>query len=91
MLVFICGFYTCYLLKCAENKHTKHRYAKQDEKMLLNRLTAYKSNHLLFMHDCRGDFDNNLSERDLRKESSHKMYCAIGSKIRYEMFEYILE
>lgn len=78
----------------AENKHTKHRYAKQDEKTLLNRLTAYKSNHLLFMHDFRVDFDNNLSERDLRKvknrekmaggfrkDSGHKMYCAIMTMI----------
>ena len=35
--------------------------------MLLNRLTAYKSNHLLFMHDFRVDFDNNLSEREFKK------------------------
>ena len=67
MLIYICGFCTCYPLKRAENKHTKHRYAKQDEKMLLNRLTAYKSNHLLFIHDFRVDFDNNLSEREFKK------------------------
>ena len=50
-----------------ENKRTEHKYAKKDEKTLLNRLTKYSENHLLFLHDFEVSFDNNMSERDLRK------------------------
>lgn len=73
-----------------ENKKTKHRYAKKDEKALLNRMEKYKQNHLLFLHDFRVPFDDNMSERDLRKAknrqkmaggfrkaSGHEMYCNI--------------
>lgn len=73
-----------------ENKKTSHEYAKSDEKTLLNRLENYKSNHLLFMYDFSVPFDNNMSERDLRKvknrqkmsggfrkESGNEMYCSI--------------
>ena len=73
-----------------ENKKTKHRYAKDEEKKLLNRIEKYKRNHLLFMHDFRVPFDDNMSERDLRKAknrqkmaggfrkaSGHEMYCRI--------------
>ena len=73
-----------------ENKNTSHEYAKSDEKTLLNRLEKYKSNHLLFMYDFSVPFDNNMSERDLRKvknrqkmsggfrkESGNEMYCSI--------------
>ena len=74
----------------AENKKTKHRYARDEEKKLLNRMEKYKQNHLLFMHDFRVPFDDNMSERDLRKaknrqkmaggfrkSSGHEMYCRI--------------
>ena len=74
----------------AENKITAHKYAKQDEKTLLNRMEKYSHNHLLFLHDFSVPFDDNISERDLRKaknrqkmaggfrkESGHKMYCSI--------------
>lgn len=73
-----------------ENKTTAHRYAKEDEKTLLNRLEKYGRNHLLFLHDFRVPFDDNISERDLRKaknrqkmaggfrkDSGHEMYCNI--------------
>lgn len=49
-----------------ENKKTKGRYLKQEEKSLLNRLKKYKENHLMFLYDFSVPFDNNLSERDLR-------------------------
>lgn len=73
-----------------ENEKTLHKYAKSDERTLLNRLEKYSRNHLLFLHDFEVSFDNNMSERDLRKvknrqkmaggfrrNSGHEMYCAI--------------
>lgn len=73
-----------------ENRTTAHKYAKKDEKTLLNRLEKYSHNHLLFLHDFSVPFDDNISERDLRKaknrqkmaggfrkESGHEMYCSI--------------
>lgn len=73
-----------------ENKKTSYKYAKSDETALLNRLEKYSRNHLLFLHDFTVPFENNISERDLRKaknrqkmsggfrkESGHEMYCAI--------------
>ena len=73
-----------------ENKKTKHKYARDDEKKLLNRMEKYMENHLLFLHDFEVPFDDNMSERDLRKaknrqkiaggfrkESGHEMYCNI--------------
>lgn len=77
-----------------ENKKTASQYAGEEELALLNRLVKYKANHLLFIHDSRVPFDNNMSERDLRKcknrqkmaggfrtQEGHKMYCRILSVI----------
>lgn len=77
-----------------ENKTTEHKYAKKDETTLLNRLVKYKCNHLLFLHNFKVLFDDNISERDLRKvknrqkmaggfrkDSGHEMYCKILTMI----------
>ena len=77
-----------------ENQKTSSKYAKEEEATLLRRLESYKENHLLFIHDSRVKFDNNMSERDLRKcknrqkisggfrkTSGQKMYCKILSVI----------
>lgn len=77
-----------------QNKTTKGRFAKKEEKALLNRLKKYKSNHLLFLHDFRIHFSNNMSEKDLRicknrqkmaggfrTAAGRKMYCEIMSFI----------
>ena len=59
------------LLCFARHERKQHparfRWATQEETSLLNRLKKYKQNHLLFLHDFRVPFDNNISERDLRK------------------------
>lgn len=73
-----------------ENKKTEYKYAKKDELALINRMEKYSHNHLLFLHDFEVPFENNISERDLRKvknrqkmaggfrkDSGHEMYCAI--------------
>lgn len=73
-----------------ENKDTAHKYAKKEEAALLVRMEKYSHNHLLFLHDFSVPFDDNLSERDLRKaknrqkmaggfrkESGQEMYCSI--------------
>ena len=73
-----------------ENKTTSHKYAKREEKTLLNRMDKYSHNHLLFLQDFLVPFDDNISERDLRKaknrqkmaggfrkESGNEMYCSI--------------
>ena len=72
------------------NRTTAHRYAKKDEMTLLKRMEKYSHNHLLFLHDFSVPFDDNISERDLRKvknrqkmaggfrkDSGHEMYCSI--------------
>jgi len=77
-----------------QNKKTTWRIAKKEEKALLNRLEKYKANHLLFIHDFSVPFENNISERDLRKcknrqkmaggfrkHSGNEMYCTIMSVI----------
>lgn len=73
-----------------ENKKTQHKYAKEDELALINRMEKYSHNHLLFLYNFEVPFENNMSERDLRKvknrqkmaggfrkDSGHEMYCAI--------------
>lgn len=77
-----------------ENKQTKGKCARAEEKKLLNRLKKYKDNHLLFLYDFTVPFDNNMSERDLRKckncqkmsggfrkHSGSEMYCNILSVV----------
>ncbi len=48
------------------NQTTKGLKAKKEENALLNRLEKYKANHLLFLHDFKVPFSNNMSEKDLR-------------------------
>ena len=50
-----------------QNKETKGKYAKKEEKALISRLWKYKDNHLLFLYDFRVPYSDNMSERDLRK------------------------
>ena len=54
-------------LGCQQNESTKPKWAKDDERKLLNRMEKYSENHLLFLHRFDVPFDNNMSERDLRK------------------------
>lgn len=56
----------------SKNKEITHCYAKQEEKALLNRLEKYSQNHLLFLHNFSVPFDNNISERDLRKAKNRE-------------------
>lgn len=59
---------------CEENKNTHHKYAKNEEKALLKRMEKYRENHLLFLHDFTVPFDNNMSERDLRKAKNREKW-----------------
>ncbi len=78
----------------AENEATRPKWAKRDEASLLRRLEKYRDSHLLFLRRFDVPFDNNLSERDLRKvknrqkmsggfrdESGRDMFCSILSFI----------
>lgn len=75
-----------------ENKAVTKRIAHTYEKALLNRLVSYKRYHLLFLHREDVSFDNNESERNLRKcknrqkmsggfreKSGMLMYCTLLS------------
>ena len=42
-----------------QNMGTAHKYAKEDEAALLNRLEKYSHNHLLFLHNFTVPFDDN--------------------------------
>lgn len=55
-----------------ENKSTSHKYAKQDEAALSGRMEKYSHNNFLFLHDFFVPFDDNVSERDLRKAKSRQ-------------------
>ena len=69
----------------------KLRWALKDEKTLLNRMKKYKRNHLLFIHDFNVSFDNNMSERDLRKcKNRQKMSGGFRTKKGKEIFCSIL-
>lgn len=50
-----------------QHKHTEGTIAYTEETRLINRILKYRKNHLLFLHDFRVPFGNNMSERDLRK------------------------
>ena len=77
-----------------QNRQTKGRNAKKEEKTLLNRLEKYKENHLLFLRDFQVHYSNNMSEKDLRicknrqkmaggfrTAEGRGMYCRIMSVI----------
>lgn len=77
-----------------QNKKTRGRIAKKEEKALLKRLEKYKQNHLLFLYDFEVPFSNNMSEKDLRicknrqkmaggfrTAAGKEMYCNIISFI----------
>ena len=59
-----------------ENQKTKYKYARKDEKKLLNRMEKYMGNHLLFLQDFEVPFDDNMSERDLRKAKNPLTSCS---------------
>ncbi len=48
------------------NQKTQGKLAKQEENKLLNRLEKYKTDYLLFLHDFKVPFNNNMPEKDLR-------------------------
>lgn len=52
-----------------------YKYAKQEE-ALLNRLEKYRENYLLFIKRSKVPFDNNISERDLRKVKNRQKWQA---------------
>ena len=77
-----------------QNRETVYQHAKEREAALLNRLDKYADNHLLFLHRFDVPFDDNMSERDLRKAKNRQkmtggfrkpsgldMYCKIMTVI----------
>lgn len=70
-----------------QNKHTRGTIAYKEEKRLINRILKYRENHLLFLYDFRVPFDNNMSERDLRKcKNRQKMAGGFRSEDGISMF-----
>ena len=69
------------------NTELMHKSIQSDENSLLNRMEKYKHNHLLFMHFGNVPFDNNMSERDLRKcKNRQKMAGGFRSETGLEMY-----
>ena len=74
-----------------QNRKTKGKLAKKEERKLLNRLKKYKRNHLLFLHNFKVFYSNNISESDLRKcKNREKMAGGFRKKEGREMFCRIL-
>lgn len=64
-------------------------YIKEKELQLLNRLKKYEENHLMFMTNFKAQFDNNLSERDLRPVKTKKKIS--GGNRNYKWLRYYCE
>lgn len=77
-----------------QNRTTRGKVAKSEERALLKRLEKYKCNHLLFLEDFEVHYSNNMSEKDLRvcknrekmaggfrTDGGMQMYCSIMSFI----------
>lgn len=60
-----------------QNKKIVHKYAKENENTLLNRLEKYSHNHLLSLYDFAVPFDDNMPERDLRKAKNRQKWQAV--------------
>ncbi len=74
-----------------ENRSTSPKWAKREEASLLNRLSKYMKNHLLFLENFEVAFTNNLSERDLRKcKNRQKMSGGFRNMNGCRMFADIL-
>lgn len=74
-----------------QNQTTHPKWARRDEASLLRRMEKYKANHLLFLLDFDVPFDNNMSERDLRKcKTRQKMSGGFRSSDGLDMFCRIL-
>lgn len=74
-----------------ENETTKPKWAKGDEASLLRRLEKYRDSHLLFLRRFDVPFDNNMSERDLRKvKNRQKMSGGFRDASGCDMFCTIL-
>jgi len=81
-------------LAADQHKKTQGTVAYREEKRLINRIVKYRKNHLLFLYDFSVPFENNMSERDLRKcknrdkmaggfrnEDGVSMFCNIMSVV----------
>lgn len=79
------------ILDLAARERKEHRcrfnWASREEQALLNRLKKYKAQHLLFLRDFAVSFDNNMSERDLRKcKNRQKMSGGFRTERGKEVF-----
>lgn len=75
----------------AENEATRPKWARNNEASLLRRMEKYRDSHLLFLRRFDVPFDNNMSERDLRKvKNRQKMSGGFRDSSGRDMFCIIL-
>lgn len=75
----------------AENEASRPKWARKDEASLLRRMEKYRDSHLLFLRRFDVPFDNNMSERDLRKvKNRQKMSGGFRDASGRDMFCMIL-
>ena len=78
------------IMLLAKEQHIKGdsgNIAYKEETSLINRINKYRKNHLLFMYDFDVPFENNMSERDLRKcKNRQKMAGGFRNEDGISMF-----